>query len=429
VQLPYYVFLYSVKHDSIALKNLKVIAFTHKNVDLKNLGNLVICDEELEPRLMQLKNTFNASEIFYIGTCNRVEFVFYGDQELDDEFKIRFLNTIGLSVKEDQRLSMLSQIDTYDGINAVNHLFRISCSLESLVVGEKEILAQVRKAYERCRCAGFTGDFMRMLMNRLVKTAKEVYTQTAISRKPVSVVSLAYRSLRDLSLGASPRFLIVGAGETNQNIAKYIQKHKDSDFVVFNRTVEKAESLAKELNGRAFPLSELENYRGGFDVLITCTGSTTPLINNDLYQKLLNGDTSKKTIIDLAVPNDTAEDVILNNSINYIEVSSLQAIATKNLQDRYEELYHAECIIEENIKEFMPLLKQRKVELAMREVPQKVKEIKFFALNTVFAQEISSMDEDSRAVLEKVMNYMEKKYISGPMIMAKEILVKNSEFN
>ena len=429
MQLPYYVFLYSVKHDSIALKNLKVIAFTHKNVDLKNLGNLVICDEELEPRLMQLKNTFNASEIFYIGTCNRVEFVFYGDQELDDEFKIRFLNTIGLSVKEDQRLSMLSQIDTYDGINAVNHLFRISCSLESLVVGEKEILAQVRKAYERCRCAGFTGDFMRMLMNRLVKTAKEVYTQTAISRKPVSVVSLAYRSLRDLSLGASPRFLIVGAGETNQNIAKYIQKHKDSDFVVFNRTVEKAESLAKELNGRAFPLSELENYRGGFDVLITCTGSTTPLINNDLYQKLLNGDTSKKTIIDLAVPNDTAEDVILNNSINYIEVSSLQAIATKNLQDRYEELYHAECIIEENIKEFMPLLKQRKVELAMREVPQKVKEIKFFALNTVFAQEISSMDEDSRAVLEKVMNYMEKKYISGPMIMAKEILVKNSEFN
>lgn len=409
------------------MKNLKVIAFTHKNVDLKDLGNLVLCEEILDTRLLQLKNSFNTSEIFYIGTCNRVEYVFYGDQVMDEAFKYAFLEAIDLPVSEDNRESVLSRIDTYDGVHAVNHLFRISCSLESLVVGEKEILAQVRKAYERCRSAGFTGDFMRMLMNRLVKTAKEVYTQTGISRKPVSVVSLAYRSLRDLGLAASPRFLIVGAGETNKNIAKYIQKHKDSDFVVFNRTLEKAESLANELKGRAFPLSELENYKEGFDVLVTCTGSTSPIISNELYQKLLNGDTSKKTIIDLAIPNDTHEDVILNNAVNYIEVSSLQAIANKNLQDRYEELVHAERIIEQNIQEFMPLLKQRKVEIAMREVPQKVKEIKYFALNTVFAQEVNSMDDDSRAVLEKVINYMEKKYISGPMIMAKEILVNNSE--
>ena len=396
-------------------------------MDLKDLGNLVICDEELEQRLSVLRDTFQASELFYIGTCNRVEFVFYGDQELDEAFKRNFVESLGTCITGDQRDCILSQVDTYDGVDAINHLFRISCSLESLVVGEKEILAQVRKAYERCRLAGFTGDFMRMLMNHLVKTAKEVYTQTEISRKPVSVVSLAYRSLRDLSLTGNPRFLIVGAGETNKNIAKYIQKHKDSDFVVFNRTLEKAEELARELNGRAFPLSELENYREGFDVLITCTGSTSPIINNALYQKLLNGDTSKKTIVDLAVPNDTDPEVIQHNSINYIEVSGLQAIANKNLQDRYEELVHAERIIESNIAEFLPLLKQRKVEIAMREVPQKVKEIKSFALNTVFAREVSALDDDSRAVLEKVMNYMEKKYISVPMVMAKEILVRNSE--
>lgn len=396
-------------------------------MDLKDLGNLVICDEELEQRLTVLRDTFQASELFYIGTCNRVEFVFYGDQELDEAFKQKFVSSLGTCITGEQLDSILSQVDTYDGVDAINHLFRISCSLESLVVGEKEILAQVRKAYERCRLAGFTGDFMRMLMNHLVKTAKEVYTQTEISRKPVSVVSLAYRSLRDLALTGSPRFLIVGAGETNKNIAKYIQKHKDADFVVFNRTFEKAEDLAKELNGRAFPLSELENYSEGFDVLITCTGSTSPIINNALYQKLLNGDTSKKTIVDLAVPNDTDPEVLQQNSINYIEVSGLQAIANRNLQDRYEELVHAERIIENNIAEFLPLLKQRKVEIAMREVPQKVKEIKSFAINTVFAREVSALDDDSRAVLEKVMNYMEKKYISVPMVMAKEILVRNSE--
>src|SRR5690606_23116078 len=104
-----------------------------------------------------------------------------------------------------------------------------------------------------------------------------------------------------------------------------------------------------------------------------------------------------------------------------------QSIANKNLQDRYEELVHAERIIDENIQEFLPLLKQRKVEIAMREVPQKVKEINSFALNTVFGREVDSIDENSRAVLEKVVNYLEKKYISVPMVMAKEILVKNSE--
>src|SRR5690606_6152561 len=109
-------------------------AFTHKNVDLKDLGNLVICDEELESRLLRLKATFDTPEIFYIGTCNRVEFVFYGDQELNDEFKSRFIDSLGLCCSEEQRHSILNQVNTYDGRDAINHLFRISCSLESLVV-------------------------------------------------------------------------------------------------------------------------------------------------------------------------------------------------------------------------------------------------------------------------------------------------------
>src|SRR5690606_5095483 len=113
--------------------------------------------------------------------------------------------------------------------------------------------------------------------------------------------------------------------------------------------------------------------------------------------------------------------------VQYIEVSSLQAIAEKNKQDRYNELASADAINHENIQEFLPLLNQRRVEVAMREVPVKIKEIKCFALNEVFAQEVSSLDPQAREILEKVINYMEKKYIKVPMVMAKEILVKNSE--
>ncbi|GGC32782.1 glutamyl-tRNA reductase [Parapedobacter defluvii] len=408
------------------MKNLKVIAFTHKHVDLKDLGNLVICNEELESRLINLKHSFDIPEIFYVGTCNRVEFVFYGAHELKPEFIKEFMHKLNFCVPSERLECFLGQVTTYEGMDALNHLLRMSCSLESLVVGEKEILAQVRKAYERCRVSGFTGDFLRLVMDRLVKTAKEVYTHTHISRNPVSVVSLAYRKLREIKLHENPRILIIGAGETNQNFAKYLQKHRFSNFTIFNRTLENARALSKELNAQAYPLSELPRYKGGFDILITCTGAPEAIVDTELYQSLLNGETDKKVIVDLAIPNDVHAEVLQHHPIHYIEVSGLQAIASKNLQQRYDELAHAERIIADNIREFLPILKQRRVELAMREVPEKVKEIRSFALNEVFATEVNALDANSRMVLEKVIDYMEKKYIKVPMVMAKDILVKTN---
>ncbi|MFD1769363.1 glutamyl-tRNA reductase [Sphingobacterium suaedae] len=409
------------------MKNLKVIAFTHKHVELKDLGNLVICNEELEDRLINLKNSLDIPEIFYIATCNRVEFVFCGAHELNDEFIANFMHRMNFCVPAERLQCYLGQVTRYSGMEALNHLFRMSCSLESLVVGEKEILAQVRRAYEKCREAGFTGDYLRLVMDRLVKTAKEVYTYTNISRNPISVVSLAYRKLKETKLPQNARILVIGSGETNQNLAKYLKKHQLSNFVVFNRTLKNAQKLASELNAEAYPLSELGNYKKGFDVMIVCTGSPEAIIDVNLYRMLLNGEIDKKVIVDLAVPNDVDADVVAQFPVQYIEVSSLQAIAEKNKQDRYNELASADAIIQDNIQEFLPLLKQRRVEVAMREVPEKIKEIKSFALNEVFAQEVEKLDPQAREVLEKVINYMEKKYIKVPMVMAKEILVKNSQ--
>lgn len=409
------------------MRNLKVIAFTHKHVDLKDLGNLVICNEELDSRLINLKNSLDIPEIFYIGTCNRVEFVFYGPHELDDDFVVQFLDKMNFCVPQEQMQCYLGQVNRYTGLEALNHLFRTSCSMESLVVGEKEILAQVRRAYDRCKAAGFTGDFLRIMMDRLVKTAKEVYTYTNISRNPISVVSLAYRKLREVKLKENPRILVIGSGETNQNLAKYLKKHKYTNFTIFNRTVANSQSLAQELSAQAHPLSELKNYKKGFDVILTCTGAPEAIINEELYQSLLNGEPEKKVIVDLAIPNDIDAAIIAKYPVHYIEVSSLQQIAETNIQERYSEIANAEKIIEQNIKEFLPLLKQRRVEVAMKEVPEKIKEIRSMAMTEVFANEVEQLDPAAREVLNKVINYFEKKYIKVPMVMAKEILVKSAE--
>ena len=408
------------------MKYLKVIAFTHKSVDLKDLGKFVICNESLEKSLESVKVKFDIPEIFYLGTCNRVEFVFTAEQKIDSDFVKDFILSLNLHVTHDQIDSLVNQVLVYEDVEALNHLLRISCSLESLVVGEKEILAQVRKAYETCRISGFTGDYLRLIMSRVVKTAKEVYTNTGIARKPISVVSLAYRKLRELKMCTNAKILIIGAGETNRNISKYLKKHKYSNFAIFNRSLENAKILAEELSGQAYSLADLKTYKKGFDVIITCTSATEPIITDEIYQSLLNGDTSRKVIVDLAVPNDTCPEVLKRNPVTFIEVHSLQEIANSNLQERYEELTHAEHIIMQNIEEFMPVLKQRRVEIAMREVPEKIKEIKNTAINQIFASEIECMDDASKEVLGRIMNYMEKKYISVPMVMAKDILIKNS---
>jgi len=407
------------------LKYLKVIAFTHKQIELKELGRLVICQENLTEKLQQVKAQFQISELFYLGTCNRVEFILVTDQVVDKEFTKKFMSAMEMGLCHHSIGSFLESVSIYEDQEALNHLLRISCSLESLIVGEKEILPQLRKAYENCREAGLTGDFLRLVMNCVVKAAKEVYTDTNISKNPISVVSLAYRKLRDLKLTTNARILIIGAGETNFNISKYLQKHKFTNFAVFNRTLSKAQQLAADLGGDALKLSALKDYTKGFDAIITCTSSTEPIITPELYTSLLNGETGKKTIVDLAVPNDTHPDVLRDFPVNFIEVHSLNEVAKKNMQERYEELVHAEAIIQTNITEFNTMLKQRRIEVAMRQVPEKIKEIRNNAINTVFAEELSGMDQQSREILEKVINYMEKKYISVPMIMAKDILINS----
>jgi len=409
----------------LKLKHLKVIAFTHKQIELKELGKLVICNDNLADRLQKVRLLMDIPEIFYLATCNRVEFVMATATPVDRTFAEKLVNALEIGLCHNHLSTFLDGACFYEDNEALNHLLRTSCSMESMVVGEKEILAQMRKAYEHCKEAGLTGDYLRMVMSTAVKTAKEVYTHTNIAKNPISVVSLAYRKLKDLKQCANARVLIIGAGETNRNISKYLQKHKFSNFAVFNRTLSKAQELAADLSGEAYSIDDLKNYKKGFDVIITCTSSTEHLLTKELYESLLNGDTDKKTIVDLAVPNDTDPEILKAYPVNFIEVQSLNEVAKKNMEERCLELGHAEKIINQNIAEFIPLLKQRRIEVAMREVPERIKEIRKTALNSVFAEEVQNMDKESRETLEKVIAYMEKKYISVPMVMAKEILINS----
>jgi len=405
------------------MNKFKSIAVTHKYFDVNDIGKFHIEEKEWGDRLSLLKKDNGIDEIMFLSTCNRVEFLLNTNLEVDKAFLKKFIYSVYPEIKSEDADKTISSALVFEGEEALKHLFEVASSIDSLVVGEREIIKQVRNAYELCNKLHLTGDMLRLVIQKTIECAKKVYTNTNISRNPVSVVSLAYRKLRELNAKLDSKFLIVGSGVTNSTMAKYLKKHGFSNFVVFNRTFANGEKLAKELSGKAFPLAELKNYKNGFDVIVTCTGASEPVITKEIYSSLVGNDRNKKVIIDLAVPNDLDQEILKSYDVNLIAINNLQEIAKRNLLEREKELSACLKIIDENIEEFRREFKERKVELAMSSVPQKVKEIRETAVNEIFAKEIEKLDDRSKETLEKVIAYLEKKYISMPMKMAKEILI------
>lgn len=411
-----------------AVQQLTVVAFTHKNTSLSDLSRFFLHEENHDERLQKLKSLCGISELLYLSTCNRIEFIFRHQGKQDRDYLKTFFRNFRDDWGEEEVAFALNHAHVFENENAIRHLMEVASSLDSMVVGEREIITQVRNAYERCNKAGLTGDLIRLIIKNVITTAKQVYTETKVSENPLSVVSLAFRKLRTMQVDVNSRFIIVGAGETNSNLLKYLEKHGYKNFAIFNRTRSKALRLAESFAGpggtsSAHSLDELAAFKDGFDILISCTAAPEAIIDEKIYAGLLQNDPGKKIIIDLAMPADVSGEVIRKNNVLYIGLNELKEEAEHNLRERESEVKVARHIIEEGVDEFKIQLRTRKVELKMREVPEKIRAIKTKAMNDVFASEIDSLDEKSKEILFSVMDYMEKKYISVPMVMAKEIIL------
>lgn len=406
------------------MERLSIVAFTHRNLSLEDIGKLHIDPEARKEKLNLSKADNGIDELMYLSTCNRVEFMFNVNEPVNEKSLANFLKSLFPNLSETEIDRYIDTAAIFNGYSAVEHLLSVASSVDSMVVGEREIITQVRSAFEESRNLGLSGDLIRIVIRHTIETAKRVYTETSIAKRPVSVVSLAYHKLRDLNVPLDSRILIVGAGVTNTNMSRFLKKHGFTNFHVFNRTLSKAENLARDLNGTALPLKDLSTFNLGFDIIITCTGSEGHLITPEIYHSLLRGEKDKKIVIDLAIPQDLAPEIKNNYSVNHISIEVLQVISNENLKARSEEIRHVEEILREAIYEFEEIFRMREIELAMRDVPQKVKEIRKNAMTEIFNKELDEIDDNSRLIVEKIVDYMEKKYMSIPMLMAKDILMK-----
>lgn len=329
--------------------NLFCIGLSHHLADVETLEHFG-GDVEM---VCLLRNS-GCAEAVVLSTCNRVEV--YGTSEA----RVSTLDIARcLNRKIDKHISTESApFYRYEDGDCVRHLFRVASGLDSMVVGETEILGQTKKAYESARTAGAAGRYLHRLFQRAFRVAKHVRTHTEITRGAVSVGSVAvdlaqkiFGNLRNCKV------LVIGAGETSERTVRALISRGASDLRVSNRSPERAETLALAVSGRAVPFEQWMQQCGEIDILITSTSSEVPLLSREkLAPVVLERIDRPLFIIDIAVPRDVAPDVNALDGVYLYDIDSLQSIAEQSMATRRAQMAAAEEIISEHVREFVELI-------------------------------------------------------------------------
>ena len=403
------------------LSNYRLFTLTFRQARLDQLEPYAIPEDATISTIGRLRRELGWEECFYLNTCNRVLFFFY-EESRDPTTVEDFQRALGVAADG----SVVAPVSMC-GDEAVMHLYDVACSVDSMVVGEREVLRQLRHSYVACHEAGHCGDHLRIVMQSAVAVAKQVYHETRIGQKPVSVVSLAAQRIRQQRLPEdTTRVVLIGAGQTNWLVSKFLRKQGFKHVTVFNRSLERAERLANTFEaGSPRALSTLSEFREGFDLLVVATGATEAIIRDAEMATLLNGEPAEeKVIVDLSVPHSLHGDVVEAGEFTYIQIDDLRKLAEENLAFRANEVREARKLIGIALARFRESVQQRRVERAFSQLPNEIKAVKRRAINEVFSREIETLDQPTKELIERMMHYMERKCIGIPMRAARKAVLE-----
>jgi glutamyl-tRNA reductase len=289
-----------------------------------------------------LRAAIGCTEVLVLATCNRVEVYAAAETQVATGDVLRALQQCG-----PEEAAHADAFYRHEAEACADHLFRVAAGLDSMVIGETEILGQAKKAYEAARASGSAGPVLHRLFQRAFRVAKQVRSSTDITRGAVSVgsvaVELAGKIFGDLR---ERRVLLLGAGEAAERTARALSSRGVSDLRVSNRSLERAENLAAEVQGRAVAFENWTSQCREVDILISSTASGEPLVTPELLAPMLAGRADRPLfIIDIAVPRDVAPEVNDMDGVYLYDIDSLQSIAEQSLALRRQQISAAEKII------------------------------------------------------------------------------------
>ncbi|MEC8207449.1 MAG: glutamyl-tRNA reductase [Pseudomonadota bacterium] len=372
------------------------LGINHKTASVELREKVAFSPEQMSEALQQLSGHAHFNEAVIVSTCNRTE-IYCSLAERNSQTLLHWLASFhGL---DEQELS--NNIYYHEGTEAINHLMRVSCGLDSLVLGEPQILGQIKQAYHNAKTHDAIGVTFDRLFQKTFSVAKQVRTETDIGASAVSVayaaVNLAKHIYGKLD---KTNVLLIGAGETIELVAKHLYQNNPQKITVANRTIERAKTLASDVNADVIALAQLPERLHDADIVISSTASTLPIIGKGVVEQALKKRRHKPMLfIDIAVPRDIESQVGELDAAYLYSVDDLQAIVSENIAAREQAAEQAQAIIRSRTDEFAMWLRSLDSVDLIRHYRNDVQDIKSELVEKALSQ-LQAGKEAEKVILE-----------------------------
>jgi glutamyl-tRNA reductase len=388
---------------------LLVIGINHRTAPVEIREKVVFAGEELPQALRDLTAIAGVREALIVSTCNRTEVYCVSDQS-DDRLVPWLANWHELAPHHLER-GVLYRLQ---GSEAIKHLFAVACGLDSMVLGEPQILGQLKDAYRAAAEQKATGPYLNRLLQTTFSVAKRVRTHTRIGANAVSVASAAVSLARTVfERFADHTALLVGAGETIALAARHLHANGLKRMIVVNRSVERAQELASEFSGFAVGLEQLAAHLPEADIVISSTASPTPVISAEAVRAAIRTRKRKPIfMVDIAVPRDIDPDVAKIEDVYLFTIDDLQNVVNENIQSRREAAREADALLATETARFEQHLKTLEAAPAIRQLREDAEALRAHTLEQ--ARRMLAAGRDPEVVLEFLANTLTNRLMHAP---------------
>ncbi len=394
---------------------LALIGLNHKTAPIGLRERVAIGRDELTEALKALAAMAGVTECMIVSTCNRVELL-AAIETPEVQLSEFFSGYFGIDSS-----TLMPHLFEYRDKQAVSHLFRMAASLDSMVVGEPQILGQVKEAFAMARAAGTVSSQLEHLLQSAFSAAKKARSETGIGSNSVSIASVAVEMARKIfgSLHGRTVFL-VGAGKMSELAARHLVQQGAGAILVTNRTQERARRIAEDFNGRVIAFDQLHNAASDADIVITSTGAPHPIFRPEHGHSFLHRRRNRPMFfIDIAVPRDVDPEMNKLDGIFVYDIDDLQQVAAAHMEERSRQAVDAEAVIATEVERFHQRQRAVNVAPAIAALQRRAEEIRLAEIQRLHAR-LGALTPEQLAAVEALTRGIVNKFLHPPMQALKQ---------
>ena len=394
------------------------LGINYRSASLDIREKVVFAPENMTKALQSLIKAIDVTEASILSTCNRTEIYLVTPNDADNSIE-KVLDWLASYHKVLPEI-LLNSFYTYEDENAVRHLMRVASGLDSMILGEPQILGQLKSSYAVAQEAGTVATKLNQLYQQAFFVAKRVRTETAIGQNPVSVAYAGVKlSQQIFSNFKDVHVLLIGAGETIELVAKHLLEKKVGSITVSNRTLRRAEELAEEFGAHAILFSDIPEFLEKADILISSTGSQLPILGKGAVESAIKKRKHKPMfMLDLAVPRDIEPEVANLDDVYLFTIDDLQEVILENMRSREDAADKAKKIIEDGVNEWKKQIRGLDAVAVIRAFRKNIEKTR--DIETEKALTSLKSGQDPEGVLKNLARSLTNKLMHSPSRKLKE---------